>query len=163
MPMVRCTSSGRFTRKARPVIRSCCIHPAGSPVVMSCASPEDDAVDEGSSTPGGKADELFEESPLYLTGAFDGSQRFGMWIDTLEFTRAFEREHGKPLHWTYFINTCYYDRTVSGSWIGTAQSRDEELARWALTQQALNEGHEIANHAVLHQDGSGWSADRWRT
>ena len=128
----------------------------------SCGSSGDEpAADDGPGV-GGKADELFEDSPLYLTGAFDGSQRFGMWIDTLEFTRAFERDYGKPLHWTYFINTCYYDRTVEGSWIGQAESREEEIARWALTQQALNEGHEIANHAVLHQDGSEWSVERWR-
>ncbi len=130
--------------------------------LVSCdgGSSNDDA--NGGSGVGGKADELFEESPLYLTGAFDGSQRFGMWVDTMQFTRDFEARHGKALHWTYFINTCYYDQTVSGSWIGKAESRDEEIARWALTQQALNEGHEIANHAVLHQDGTNWSVERWR-
>jgi hypothetical protein len=32
-----------------------------------------------------------------------------------------------------------------------------------LTQQAINEGHEIANHAVRHQDGSEWSVAQWRT
>jgi len=129
--------------------------------LVSCGGPADDASTGDAGSVGGKADEVFAESPLYLTGAFDGSQRFGMWIDTMQFTRDFEREHGKPLHWTYFINTCYYDETVTGSWIGKAESRDEELVRGALTQQALNEGHEIANHAVLHQDGSEWSVARW--
>lgn len=131
-------------------------------VLVSCSGASEEDTAGGPAAVGGKADELFAESPLYLTGAFDGSQRFGMWIDTMQFTRDFAKRHGKDLHWTYFINTCYYDRTVEGSWIGTAMSRDEELARWALTQQALNEGHEIANHAVLHQDGSEWTAQRWR-
>ncbi len=129
---------------------------------VACSEDGDTEADTSSSSAGGKADEVFEDGPLFLTGAFDGSQRFGMWIDTLQFTRDFEAEFGKPLHWTYFINTCYYDGSVEGSWIGKALSRDEEIVRWGLTQQAINEGHEIGNHAVLHQDGSAWSEDRWR-
>jgi hypothetical protein len=112
--------------------------------------------------PGGKADDAFAQGPMYLTGAFDGSQRFAMWVDTMTFARKIEREHGKKLGFTYFINTAYYDRTVRGSWIGTASNDREAAVRWALTQQAVNEGHEIADHTVRHQDGSTWSAAKWR-
>jgi len=86
-----------------------------------------------------------------------------MWVETMDFARTLSREYDKQLRWTYFINTCYYDRTVRGSAIGTALSRDEEIVRWALAQQVINEGHEIANHAVRHKDGSTWTAAQWRT
>lgn len=128
--------------------------------VAACTSDGGDPVDLDI---GGKADTAFADGAFYLTGGFDGSQRFGMWVDTMEFTRRIERDYGKRIRWTYFINTCYYDRTVDHSWIGTAMSREEEIVRWALTQQALNEGHEIANHSVRHQDGSDWSVEQWRT
>jgi peptidoglycan/xylan/chitin deacetylase (PgdA/CDA1 family) len=85
-----------------------------------------------------------------------------MWVDTMDFTRRVERETGKRIRWTYFINTCYYDPSVEGSWIGKAHSREEVIARTALTQQAINEGHEIGNHTVRHQDGSEWTEEQWR-
>ena len=84
-----------------------------------------------------KADIAFQDGSLALTGAFDGSKRFGMWVDTIAFARTIP-----GLHFTYFINTCYYDHTVTGSAIGTSHSRDEDIVRMALTQQAINEGHE---------------------
>lgn len=138
----------------------------------ACVAPEDGSEDEPlPGGAGGKADGAFTEGPLYVTGAFDGSQGFKMWADTLEYTRQFEREQGKPLHWTYFINTCYYSLPpVRGSAIGTVLTEPEKLARIAITQQAINEGHEIASHAVLHlnggddqAEGQNWSVDRWRT
>jgi peptidoglycan/xylan/chitin deacetylase (PgdA/CDA1 family) len=124
-----------------------------------------DAVEDEDSTeavnPGGKAESLFADGPMYLTGAFDGSKRFGMWVETMEFARHIERTYGKRLSWTYFINTCYFDHTVTGSAIGRARSLEETIVRWALTQQAANEGHEIGNHSVRHKDGSSWSYDQW--
>lgn len=111
--------------------------------------------------PGGKADSFFADGPLFVTGAFDGSKRFGMWVETMEFARQVERDYGKRLRWTYFINTCYFDPSVTGSAIGTALSREEAVVRWALVQQAANEGHEIGNHSVRHKDGSSWSYDQW--
>ena len=119
-------------------------------------------VEDAVQHPGGKADDLFADGPMYLTGGFDGSKKFAMWVDTMEFARHIERDYGKPLHFTYFINSCYLDTEVSGSWIGKALSRDEVIARWALAQQAINEGHEIANHTVRHQDGTQWSYEQWR-
>ena len=115
----------------------------------------DGALDETASS-------ALDPGPLFVTGAFDGSQRFGMWAATMDFARRLERETGKRLRFTYFINTAYYDRGVRGSWIGTAESADEEIVRWALTQQALNEGHEIGDHSVRHQDGSSWTVAAWR-
>jgi peptidoglycan/xylan/chitin deacetylase (PgdA/CDA1 family) len=140
--------------------------------VVSCGTPDQPANNEpannenstenSSTGKGDTAEDVFAKESLYLTGAFDGSKRFGMWVDTMEFTRRIERETGKRIRWTYFINTCYYDHTVDGSWIGTSGSREESIVRTALTQQAINEGHEIGNHAVRHQDGSEWSKEQWR-
>jgi hypothetical protein len=130
-------------------------------VAATDSEPSDEAGTQQSS--GGKADDLFENGPLYLTGAFDGSKRFGMWVDTVDFTRYIKETYGKSLKWTYFINTCYFDPSVTGSWIGKALSQDEATVRWALVQQAINEGHEIGNHAVRHRDGTEWSYSQWRT
>jgi hypothetical protein len=130
---------------------------------VACAAPPSEELDPPTMlSPGGKSDGPFDEGPMYLTGAFDGSRAFGMWVDTIAFARSFARETGKALHFTYFINTAYYDPAVRGSVIGTAATKAEGRLRWALTQQALNEGHEIANHTVRHKDGSAWSFDAWR-
>ena len=110
----------------------------------------------------GHVDIDFSGQPLYFTSSFDGSQRFNMWLDTMRFAREFAERFGTTLHFTYFINTCYYDTTVRGSQIGRAQTREEVLVRRALTQQALNEGHEIGNHGVRHENGMTWSTERWK-
>lgn len=102
-------------------------------------------------------------TPMVLTGSFDaGSSPFRSWVATAEFAREILTTYRKPLQLTYFVTTAFYDTNVTGSVVGRAQSRDEVLVRWALTQQALNEGHEIANHTVRHLDGSMWTADQWR-
>ena len=130
-------------------------------LAAACSSPENESFLEDE--PGVTADRAFVNGPLYLTGAFDGSKAFRMWHGTTEFTRDFEREFGKPLKFTYFINSAYYDHTVTGSWIGTSQNAEESMVRFAITQQAINEGHEIGNHTVRHRDGTEWTAEQWRT
>jgi hypothetical protein len=138
------------------------IRPLALLVLAACAAdPSSDPQDEPIRV-GGKADGAFGAGPMYLSGAFDGSQRFAMWVDTMRFARALTADSGKPMAFTYFINTCYYDHTVKGSWIGTSVNAREEIVRWALTQQAVNEGHEIGDHTVRHQDGSKWSLAQWR-
>ena len=102
-------------------------------------------------------------TPFYLTGAFDGGfSPYRTWVASMAFAREFERDFGRPLHLSYFITTAHYDPSVTGSAVGRAQSRDEVIVRWALTQQALNEGHEIANHSVRHLDGGMWTEAQWR-
>jgi hypothetical protein len=131
-------------------------------LLTACASSGGDAPIDEPLRLGGKADGAFSAGPMYLSGAFDGSQRFAQWIDTMRFARTMNADYGKPLAFTYFINTCYYDHTVKGSWIGTSANTQEEIVRWALTQQAVNEGHEIGDHTVRHQDGSKWTLAQWR-
>ncbi|RKH57011.1 polysaccharide deacetylase family protein [Corallococcus llansteffanensis] len=107
----------------------------------------------------------FRTHPMQITGAFDGSKRFGMWLDTLEFARRTQRDTGKPVHFTYFINTAYYDPAVKNVEIDPLDvptTQQEALVRWALTQQAVNEGHEVANHTVRHASGKTWSDEAWR-
>lgn len=104
----------------------------------------------------------FREAPLLFTASFDGSQRFGMWVDTMRFARELGRDHQQPVRLTYFINTCYFDPTVEHSRIGRARSRDEALVRRALAQVAINAGHDIGNHGVRHDNGLRWSPAQWR-
>jgi hypothetical protein len=99
---------------------------------------------------------------MRFTVAFDGSQRFSLWLRTMREARALEKRHGTRPRFTYFVNACYYTTERVESDIGRAQSRAEVLVRRALTQQAINEGHEIGNHGVGHHDGSQWSLDAWR-
>jgi hypothetical protein len=100
--------------------------------------------------------------PFLFTAAFDGSQRFSGWLDVLRFARSVKASSGKPAHFTFFINTCYFDTAKVPSTIGRAQRRDEVLVRRALAQIAVNEGHEIASHGVGHHDGSTWTVAAWR-
>lgn len=101
--------------------------------------------------------------PMYLNGSFDGgSSPYQSWVATLTFARELYTKYHRQLRLTYFVTTAFYDPAVTGSAVGKASSRDEVLVRWALTQQAINEGHEIANHTVRHQDGSAWTAAQWR-
>ena len=85
-------------------------------------------------------DRDFSRGPLLLTASFDGSQRFSMWLDTLKFARDLPAP--KPPRFTYFVNSCYYDPTVSGSLIGKAYSRPEVLARPDCHRRSSREGQQ---------------------
>ncbi len=100
--------------------------------------------------------------PFFFTAAFDGSQRFGGWLETLELARSTAARSGRPVHFTFFVNTCYFDTAKVPSTIGRARTRSEVLVRRALAQIAVNEGHEIASHGVGHHDGSSWDLATWR-
>jgi peptidoglycan/xylan/chitin deacetylase (PgdA/CDA1 family) len=129
----------------------------------ACSEQAADDVDaRGPGFTGGKADDAFTSGPLYLTGAFDGSRSIRMWIETMDFARQLSRETNKRLRWSYFINTAYYFTNITGSEIGTASSQNDAKIRWAITQQAINEGHEIGNHTVRHKNGANWSRDQWQ-
>lgn len=139
------------------------------PLLLLCFSCTEEAiVDEDIVDNFGAADTAFSSESMHLSGGFDGSQRFGMWAKTMEFTRRIERDYGKSLRWVYFINTCYFvadsshecsdmDNTSRG-----AGSAEEAIVRTAFAQQAINEGHEIANHSARHLHGEEWSVSRWR-
>lgn len=130
--------------------------------LAACGSSEGEFTDEPTTGLYGKADGIFEDQSFKLTAAFDGSQAFNMWVDSMLFARQLEKDTGKRLRFTYFINTCYFDGLTQGSDIGKARSWEEEVARTALAQQAINEGHEIGDHAVRHKDGGSWSVAQWR-
>ncbi len=100
--------------------------------------------------------------PFYFTASFDGSQRFTGWIDSLRFARELAKASSKQVHFTYFINSVYFDTAKVPSTIGRAQTRSEIAVRRALAQIAVNEGHEIASHGVGHFDGTTWTLAQWR-
>ncbi len=108
------------------------------------------------------------ETPMYLNGSFDGgSSPFRTWLGAIDFAREIKRTYGKRLPITFFLTTAFLDKSVMGSSVGTAKSQEEILVRTALIQQAVNEGHEIANHTVRHldggDDGGKWTLSQWRT
>ncbi len=105
----------------------------------------------------------YADGPLFFTPAFDGSQRFSLWLEVMRFARTEGKKRGKTPHFTFFVNACYYSTTPGHSEIGRAHTQAEVLVRRALTQQAINEGHDIGSHGVGHEDGRTWSVEAWRT
>lgn len=105
----------------------------------------------------------FKDDPLHFSPAFDGSMRFGLWAEVMSFARAESARTGKKPHFTFFVNAVYYSKNPGRSQIGQAHSDAEILVRRALTQQALNEGHEIGSHGVGHDDGRAWTKAQWNT
>ena len=101
------------------------------------------------------------KKPTFITWAFDGSRSLPMWVDTMKVADKIFEKYGKSLHFTYFINSCYYDPNVRGSEIGVAKNHEEAQVRWAITQEAVNKGHEIANHTVRHHNGGKWTYEQW--
>lgn len=103
----------------------------------------------------------FSKSPFYFTAAFDGSLRFTLWIRELAYARTMKQKHGKMPHLTFFVNGAFYSTKPGKSDVGKAMSRAEILVRRALTQQAINEGHDIADHGMGHHDGRLWTKAEW--
>jgi peptidoglycan/xylan/chitin deacetylase (PgdA/CDA1 family) len=103
----------------------------------------------------------FSKRPFYFSAAFDGSLRYSLWLRALERGRAMKKKHGKTAHLTFFVNAAFYSTQPGPSDVGKAMSRAEVLARRALTQQAINEGHEIADHGVGHHDGRSFTKAEW--
>ncbi|MFO0552652.1 MAG: hypothetical protein U0271_29950 [Polyangiaceae bacterium] len=103
----------------------------------------------------------FAANPQRFTAAFDGSLRFGIWLRMLEFSRAMGAQYAKAPHFTFFVNACFYTTDPGDSDIGKAMSRNEVLVRRALTQQAINEGHDIGDHSMGHHDGRNFTREDW--
>ena len=114
-----------------------------------------------------------DRPPQYVVLALDGSKSNSMWEETRAFARNMTAQ-GKPLKWTYFINTAYlltdaaktsYDAPRAGrgkSAIGFGGKMSDVLTRFKEMNMAQEEGNEIANHASGHFDGSKWIALDWR-
>lgn len=103
----------------------------------------------------------FTKRPFVFSAAFDGSLRFSLWLRTIGHARAMRRKHGKGPHYTFFVNAAFYTTTPGKSDVGKAMTHDEVVVRRSLTQQAINEGHDIADHGMGHHDGRNWSKQEW--
>jgi hypothetical protein len=130
---------------------------AGAVVGCSSAEPAD--------APEGSEAALTPTGPFYVVGSFDGSQGFSFWTRTLGLARTLSRETGRPVHFTYFVNGAHFKRLLpaesSKSECGAAVTEPEIRARFALAQQAIGEGHEIANHSMFHTNGGEWWNGEW--
>ena len=103
----------------------------------------------------------YATGPFFFTPAYDGSLRFSLWTGTLAFARRMEQLHGQRPHFTFFVNAAFYTTERGKSDIGHATTRDEVLVRRALTQLAINDGHEIGDHGMGHLDGRGFDEAAW--
>jgi peptidoglycan/xylan/chitin deacetylase (PgdA/CDA1 family) len=103
----------------------------------------------------------------YVLISFDGALHLEQW----ERSRALAQETGA--HFTYFLSCVYLlapetrgeyappGMRQGRSNVGSGYSREDVAARLDHIWQARAEGHEIANHACGHFDGSGWSRRDW--
>lgn len=107
------------------------------------------------------ARKTLDRATFPIAVGFDGGQRFSMWIEALRVAREIEQATGRRPRFTFFVSAAYLTRSAPGSTIGVARSREEIAVRRALLQVAVNEGHEIADHGVGHEDGRGWDQARW--
>ncbi len=109
----------------------------------------------------------------YVVLAFDGSRSISMWQETRAFAKQMIAE-GKPLHFTYFINTAYLvapknknvyhppEHATGTSAIGFADSEKDVANRLEQMNAALTEGHELGCHLTGHYNGSTWTAADWK-
>lgn len=136
--------------------------PAPAPSPIASASNSAEAVDPLVITLGREPLTTdFTKRPFVFSAAFDGSLRFALWLRTIEHARAMRRKHGKGPHYTFFVNAAFYTTKPGESDVGKAMTHDEVVVRRALTQQAINEGHEIGDHGMGHHDGRNWSKQEW--
>ncbi len=117
---------------------------------------------------------LPSKPPQFVLFAFDGSYRLDAWKKSRNFAKTMNAA-GKPIRFTYFISAVYFvsraDRNLYNppggkkqgqSDIGWGEKPEEIQPRVEQMNQAYEEGHEIASHAVGHFDGSKWSQADWR-
>lgn len=112
-------------------------------------------------------------STQYVLLAFDGSRSLNFWKDTRTFAKEMN-EQGKPLHFTYFINTIYLlayqhrmlyvppDHATGTSPIGFATNERDVADRLEQMNAAMEEGHEIGSHLMGHYNGIKWTEAQWR-
>ena len=110
--------------------------------------------------------------PQFVLLSFDGSKSIDMWRSTREFAQQMNAK-GKPLHFTYFINSIYFltkenahlyksPREKEGvSLIGYSESKEDIAQRIDQVSSAFKEGNEIGSHTAGHFNGSTWSFDEW--
>ena len=112
-------------------------------------------------------------TPQFVILSFDGSKSLEMWKETREFAKKMNAE-GKPLHFTYFINSIYFlteknkdqyqspRAGVGESMIGFANSEEDVALRAEEVKTASAEGNEIASHTAGHFLGGSWSEEEWK-
>ena len=76
-------------------------------LLSSACAPTSDASEDSGAWSCPKCD-TYASDAMFITVAFDGSRSISMWRDSMRFAKEIERDFGKPLRYTYFINTPYY-------------------------------------------------------
>ncbi len=112
--------------------------------------------------------------PQFVLLAFDGSYSLDAWKRSRSFAQQMAQKN-IPVYFTYFISGVYFvnneKRTLytppagkgrGQSAIGWGGTTEEINLRLEQLNQAYQEGHEIASHAVGHFNGSRWSEADWK-
>jgi peptidoglycan/xylan/chitin deacetylase (PgdA/CDA1 family) len=109
-----------------------------------------------------------ERPPQYVLISFDGASLIEQW----QRSRAVAERTGA--RFTYFLSCVYLlSPETRGTYrapgvkagrsnVGYGLSREDVRLRLGEIWSARNEGHEIANHACGHFDGSAWSIADWK-
>lgn len=112
-------------------------------------------------------------NPQFVLLSFDGSKSLPMWEETRNFAKEMN-DKGKPLHFTYFINSIYllteknkdaYSSPLGEkgrSMIGFADSEEDVVKRVVEMKKAVDEGNEIASHTAGHFLGGKWNEEEWK-
>lgn len=123
-----------------------------------------------------------QRPPQYVLLAFDGSYTLPIWEELRTLSKNYIAENANirdrsqeavGMKFTFFINPIYLihrgipngytaPAPYHGSAIGYGDSAEDDQLRVIQMTLAHKEGHEIANHAVGHWDGSIWDAASWR-
>lgn len=121
--------------------------------------------------------------PQYVLLAFDGSYTLPIWKELRTMSKTYIATNAKlrnyseepvDMKFTFFINPIYVvhrgiphaytaPAPYHGSAIGFGDSSEDDDLRVQQMTLAHKEGHEIANHAVGHWDGSVWDDKAWRS
>lgn len=122
----------------------------------------------GKRQPGGWGGDAAKIPPKaqFVLFSFDGSRTLPVIQYALDFASDM-RARGKPLHFTFYVNAAHFLNDEAAARLGVRTqvyyggTPDMVEKRIALFKRALSEGHEMASHAVGHDDGSYWSEARW--
>ncbi len=116
--------------------------------------------------------QTYDYVPQFVIFSFDGAKSIDIWKETRKFANEMTAI-GKPLKYTYFINTAYFltdeNKTIytgphknpGTTNIGISDGIEDIRQRIKQINLAKEEGHEIASHTVGHFSGRSWSKEEW--
>lgn len=101
-------------------------------------------------------------SRIKVALCFDGSKSHAKLKDVVNFGNELTRTSGLPAKFTMYANSTYWHTGgLDTPDIGYGGSEKDIAKRVQLTQNIIDNGHELGSHTVRHCDGSQWSFQQW--